>query len=327
MDRFDSTIPSGNFDTALKGGLVAHEIFGGDIISRQLALAKIGGRPRKNLVKNWYFLGGGSQLGFGNFPINQMGQSSYTSPFGNIYSLDQWVLERGSSITLKSTHMEFQTGANAITQPETKEFLDKLVGKQVTVSCLTLENELATATGVVKDFSQNTDIKALFSGGSFAFVVFPNVTVQVGRWAGTGKIVACKVEEGEGQTLAYKDSSGIWRLFETPDFGEMLLNCLLYSYVYSTSITGPQFRYYGGENRLIGILPFPVSMRTSPALSGFPITFRDTDNGEQVVINNAQYFICPTGLTLWWQPSITSGTFVDGHLYTVASTIKFSAEL
>lgn len=294
----------------------------------QKALYNIGGRPNRNLVKNWFFRGEGSQLGFGFFPINQTGKTEYAQDFGNAYGPDNWVLEGGSSIALKSTHMEFQTTNNAITQPETKEFLDKLVGKQVTVSCLTLENELASATGVVNDFSQGTDINAVFSGGSFAFTVFPNVAVQVGRLAGSGNIVACKVEEGPVQTLAYKDSNGIWQLFETPDFGEMLLDCLMYSYVPSTSYTGPQFRFFGGsENRLVGILPFPVKMRKAPVLSGFPITFRDTDNGQNVVIDSAQYFICDTGLTLWWQLNTTSGTFVDGHLYTVTSAIKFSAEL
>lgn len=296
----------------------------------QKALYNIGGRPNRNLVKNWLFGGGGSQLGFGFSPINQRGLTEYVQDLGagNAYGPDNWVLEEGSSIALKSTHMEFSTASNAITQPETKEFLDKLVGKQVTVSCLTLENELASATGVVNDFSQGTGINAVFSGGSFAFTVFPNVAVQVGRLAGSGNIVACKVEEGPVQTLAYKDSNGIWQLFETPDFGEMLLDCLMYSYVPSTSYTGPQFRFFGGsENRLVGILPFPVKMRKAPVLSGFPITFRDTDNGQNVVIDSAQYFICDTGLTLWWQLNTTSGTFVDGHLYTVTSAIKFSAEL
>lgn len=296
----------------------------------QRALHNIGGRPGKNLVKNWFFGGGGSQLGFGFFPINQIGLTEYVQDFGdgNAYGPDNWVLEAGSSIALKSTHMEFKTGGYAITQPETEEFLDKLVGKQITVSCLTLENELATATGIVKDFSQNTGIYARFSGGTFAFVVFPNVAVQVGRWDGSGNIVACKVEEGPVQTLAYKDSGGIWRLFETPDFGEMLLNCQMYSYVPSTSYTGPQFRYYGGgEDRLIGILPFPVQMRKQPVLSGFPITFRDTATGLEVVVSSAQFFVCDIGLTLWWQLNTSSGSFVDGHLYTVTSTIKFSAEL
>lgn len=41
----------------------------------------------ENLLANWYFVGGGSQLGAGIFPINQRGQTSYT---GNNYTIDRW---------------------------------------------------------------------------------------------------------------------------------------------------------------------------------------------------------------------------------------------
>lgn len=231
----------------------------------QKALYNIGGRPNENLVINWFFGGGGSQLGFDFFPINQRGLTEYVqdSGAGNAYGPDNWVLEAGSSIALKSTHMEFSTGANAITQPETKEFLDKLVGKQVTVSCLTLENELATATGIVKDFSQNTGISARFSGGAFAFVVFPNVAVQVGRFAGSGNIVACKVEEGPIQTLAYKDSGGVWRLFETPNFKKMLSQCQLYRVSINCEI-------FSGCSTSAGQaffeIPIPFKMRKLPVI-------------------------------------------------------------
>lgn len=43
---------------------------------------------RPNLLDNWYFVGGGSQQGGGQFPINQRGQTRYTG--GNIYGIDRW---------------------------------------------------------------------------------------------------------------------------------------------------------------------------------------------------------------------------------------------
>ena len=231
----------------------------------QKALFNIGGRPGKNLVKNWFFAGGGSQLGFDCFPINQRGKTEYVQDFGNAYGPDNWVLEGGSSIALKSTHMEFQTTNNAITQPETKEFLDKLVGKQVTVSCLTLENELASATGVVNDFSQATGIQAVFSGGSVAFTVFPNVAIQVARWDGSGNIVACKVEEGPIQTLAYKDSNGIWQLFETQDYGEELARCQ--KNLLRVSINSA-WGYAESAERAYLFISLPVTMRATPVWKG-----------------------------------------------------------
>lgn len=235
--------------------------------SAQLALANLGGRPNRNLVKNWYFAGGGSQLGFGVFPINQRSKTEYTQDFGSAYGPDGWVLEGGSSLALKSTHMEFSTTGNAITQPETKEFLSNLVGKQVTISCLTLDNELATATGIVNDFSQSTGIQAAFSGGSFAFAVFPDVAVQVLRWAGTGKIVACKVEEGPVQTLAYKDSSGIWKLFETPNYVEELACC--HNYLIELNKQRyqiPTFCIAVKGSQWYAQIPIPSTMRTFPAI-------------------------------------------------------------
>ena len=50
----------------------------------QKALRALGGRPNRNLLDNWYFVGGGSQQGGGQFPINQMGQTSYHES-GNIF--------------------------------------------------------------------------------------------------------------------------------------------------------------------------------------------------------------------------------------------------
>lgn len=256
--------------TSISGGAANLDL--SNLTDYQRALHNIGGRPGKNLVKNWFFGGGGSQLGFGFSPINQRGLTEYVQDLGagNAYGPDNWVLEAGSSIALKSTHMEFSTGANAITQPETKEFLDKLVGKQVTVSCLTLENELATATGVVKDFSQNTGINALFSGGSFAFVVFPNVAVQVGRWAGSGNIVACKVEEGPVQTLSYKDHNGIWRLFETTEYGEELARCQQNLLALNNLA---RYRAISIDTNTIDFfIPTPVTMRATPVLQSFSAT-------------------------------------------------------
>lgn len=50
----------------------------------QKALRNIGGRPNRNLLDNWYFVGGGSQQGGGQFPINQRGETSYSTSYGSI---------------------------------------------------------------------------------------------------------------------------------------------------------------------------------------------------------------------------------------------------
>ena len=47
-----------------------------NLSNRQKALRNIGGRPNRNLLDNWYFVGGGSQQGGGKLPINQRSRQS-----------------------------------------------------------------------------------------------------------------------------------------------------------------------------------------------------------------------------------------------------------
>lgn len=56
------------------------------------------GRPayilthNENLLDNWYFVGGGSQQGGGQFPINQRGQTSYSGTNQN--AIDRWKISQ-----------------------------------------------------------------------------------------------------------------------------------------------------------------------------------------------------------------------------------------
>lgn len=52
---------------------------------------KNGAWSNDNLLDNWYFVGGGSQLGDGIFPINQRGQTSYSN--GTNTTIDRWKTE------------------------------------------------------------------------------------------------------------------------------------------------------------------------------------------------------------------------------------------
>lgn len=75
----------------------AEAIVGGQFVSygqaqgltdAQKAVARSNiGTSNKNLLDNWYFVGGGSQQGGTQFPINQRGQTSYS---GVGYSIDRW---------------------------------------------------------------------------------------------------------------------------------------------------------------------------------------------------------------------------------------------
>ena len=316
--------------TSISGGAANLDL--SNLTDYQRALHNIGGRPNHNFLRNALFIGGGDA---GVLPVNQRGQKVYY----NGSSIDRWTLvgngeqkvEVQSDGILLTTTAQFGAYFVQVIDPGD---LAQLRGKTVTLS-----SYLGDDTGFEGGMQAYIDgeyfigISARSNDINFGTFIIPETAstmyVQFGAsGTGTCKAKACKLEEGKIQTLGWKDSSGSVHLFETSNYGEDLARCQRYCYIPSTSYTGPQFRYYGGgEDRLIGILPFPVQMRTIPVLSGFPITFRDTDTGENVVVDSAQYFICDTGLTLWWQLNTTSGSFVDGHLYTVTSQIVFSAEL
>ena len=58
----------------------------------------------RNLLDNAYFVGGGSQLGDGIFPINQRGQSSYT---GNSIGMDRWRNTGNGTTVLNADNVTF----------------------------------------------------------------------------------------------------------------------------------------------------------------------------------------------------------------------------
>lgn len=63
-----------------------------------------------NLLDNWYFVGGGSQLGEGTFPINQRGSTSYT---GNIYTISRWkTTSSNSSLQLRADSIELTAASS-----------------------------------------------------------------------------------------------------------------------------------------------------------------------------------------------------------------------
>lgn len=296
----------------------------------QKALHNIGAMPGKNFVDNARFAKG--------FIVNQMGENSYTVGFTDL-CIDRWRV--WGSVTLEDDGIVVQ---NQSTNPEfmyqniSDEYLSYLRGKKITMSVVYQDSgirKIGSVTCVIAAQGPIDTPEIIIDG--IRFDIYKGTSEPYARYrffyteTGIGKSIKLEAIEaviGDHQTIVYTDGNGSLQFISPGNYAEELAKCQRYSYVSSQYITGPQFRYYGGsENRLVGILPFPVQMRTQPVLSGFPITFRDTDTGGNVVINNAEYFICDIGLTLWWQPSTTSGSFVDGHLYTVTSAIKFSAEL
>ena len=159
------------------------------------------GGTNPNLLDNAYFVGGGSQLGDGIFPINQRGQTSY----GNGQTFDRWKLSAGGTVTLTQSGITFN---GLLFQ---KKALDLVVGETYTLSRQTQNGEVVSITGVVPSTEG-------WMIGSDAFGVYfrPSTKVcDIQIW-GDYSLRAMKLEKGTVSNLAND---------VPPDFGEELAKC------------------------------------------------------------------------------------------------------
>lgn len=273
------------------------------------ALAALNNKPNCNLLDNWYFVGGGMT---GKFPINQRGQTSYGSTTANYNSIDRWLVNSGT--------MSPETDGLNLTGPgiiiQRFENLDLSDGEYV-FSCLTADGcfsapltaEYVNCGPVSITRSTSTDE---------LYINFQNAV----------KLKAVKLERGSQQTLAHQDEDGNWVLNEIPDYGEELAKCQRYCYVLDGSPYNPQFRADVSEDMLIGEIPFPVTMRTTPSVSMFPLTLRYTTTGATIVVSSAKLYVTNAGLSLIFQMQVSEGgPLVNGDIYAPNSKIIFSADL
>lgn len=172
--------------------------------------------------------------------------------------------------------------------------------------CLAIENTNGTAASIIIDQIFEPDLSNALKGktltlsvmvksvkGKFTFqsgdksleiikpglshLVIPswvdkyNYGVRCFNSGGAGKIEisAVKLELGDTQTLAHKDSSGNWVLNEIPDFGEQLRRCMYYAEKVESKdtpvITNSTFVPHGATSAVF-ILPY-ARKRTAPVIS------------------------------------------------------------
>lgn len=241
----------------------------GGATTPQAALRNIGGRPNRNLLDNWYFVGGGSQQGGGQFPINQRGQTSYEA-LG--IAIDRWNLRNGVTLTLESVGIQISRIASSsiemIAQFLPASSWTRIAGMPVTLSAL-INGKLGSVS-----FTFPTNMDALFDSPQIVVDNLlgdvygtPNLNTCSVRFfsteAAAWTIQAVKLELGNHQTLAYQDEDGAWQLFETPDYGEELAKCQRYFYKYVGNIF--LCNYATGEG--YASFEFPVEMRITPTVT------------------------------------------------------------
>lgn len=202
----------------------------------------------RNLLDNWYFVGGGSQQGGGRFPINQRGKLVYHGP---AYSIDRWFIQQGVTLTVNADGITIQnTGSQEMQFSQTLELTEFYPGASYTASAL-----VKSVTGNASIFLQENggDYTTVFNfalhdGLNYGSGIFNETDFEnnlrfifvIGAGASV-KLSSSKLELGPTQTLAYQDEDGNWQLFETLDYGEELAKCQAYLQIYRTQALRPTY--------------------------------------------------------------------------------------
>lgn len=229
----------------------------------QKALRNIGGRPNRNLLDNWYFVGGGSQQGGGQFPINQRGETSYSTSYGSIF--DCWKCGKpGSVITLAHDYLTLNNVGDLF---QITQNVDQ--GEVVTASILATDGLFSGTVTIPVATSENIGINAYQGNGiTIAVLSLAGGNVQFSILTDTEKnLIAGKLELGSGQTLAYQNEEGNWQLFETPDYAEELAKCQRYLLVlpgFNTLFSNIGVGSFFSETEVEITIPTPTTMRIMP---------------------------------------------------------------
>lgn len=256
--------------TSISGGAANLDL--SNLTDYQRALANLGGRPNRNLWDNGYFIGGGSQSGYGNLPINQKGKQLYDQADGNCidrhYKSSDAVVELLGDclkVTLKSNnapnrfaHKFFTVFTSGITY--TVSVLVKSVSNEVNVFVQESGGELVTpVTGTI---SGTGVFSATFTCTKTAMyqVIFSNES----RIDTELELMACGMHASDIQLLAYSESDR-WNLFETPDYGDTLARCQRYLIVETAENEKPGSVYSSTSG--VFTISTAVQMRTTPVLA------------------------------------------------------------
>lgn len=249
---------------------------------------------RPNLLDNWYFVGGGSQQGGGQLPINQ-GVS--TGPFttNGDYGIDRWVNRvstSGSNVTVASDGLKFvsqSSGIYGMTQP--LENKGQYSGLTLTISALLKDVTITSGSdfrlGIVSADAIHHHsafhgyVQITGSGLYFKTITidptylsqypYLSAALYTNNTVVSATLAAVKLEVGDSQTLAHQEN-GQWVLNDMPKFEEELAKCQRFDYWMRNTQSGNLIALEGpvlkGSTRYMnGPLYTPVPMRTNPSVS------------------------------------------------------------
>jgi len=283
---------------------------------------------RPNLLDNWYFVGGGSQLGDGVFPINQRGQTSYS---GAGYYIDRWtnINMTSANMMLQSNGLRFKstsTGrASIITEQRfSNGVYNNLKGKTVTCSVLVPVFSAGSLIVQVGWQSLTIDHAGLFTltasiPSDFSFTYGVRFYTGESESGSDFVISAVKLELGNTQTLAHQVESS-WVLNEIPNYADELVKCQRY-YI----VCGGFFPGYGyNASTFMASISLPVTMVKAPTVSASGTGYFIQDSGHSIASVSNTGGLFDNGVRI-----SGSATTVDVNKMGFVSglTITLSAEL
>ena len=240
---------------------------------------------RKNLLDNWYFVGGGTGT-YGVFPVNQRGQASYST--NQAYCVDRWIWRTSSALTVGASGLSFTAtaGYRLLFQP-INNGVNNLAGKKVTISAL-ISGYSGTDSGVLSLYNANTPYGgasqvggvSISGNGLFSKTIdipsslsYPYLNFGIGAASTSTScsftIEAVKLELGDTQTLAHLEGT-TWVLNEIPNFSDELAKCQRYFTRLNTASTRGRpigFGYVHTTSSLRLAIPLPQPMVADPAVS------------------------------------------------------------
>lgn len=276
---------------------------------------------RPNLLDNWYFVGGGSQQGGGQFPINQRGQTSYT---GTGYKIDRWVELAGGTLEITAAGVNFGKVISSYNYNLTRQTIEAdmsaYVGMNFTVSFLT-PTGFYTKTGALSTSHVYAD-----DGANYIRFSYDTPTKRIGVdivSVSSFTVLAVKLELGDTQTLAHQEN-GVWVLNELPNYQQELAKCQRYFYKTGASFKIRIAQYDGTGKHVWFGLPLPVVMRTTPTASlGIIDLYTPTaSSGQRAASISVVDGASASGIDI--QATFPSDTY-DG--FVIVSGLSISADL
>ena len=249
----------------------------------------------KQLLDNGYFIGGGSQQGERQLPINQNGDVSYNAVG---ICVDRWrIASLNLAVAVNSDGVKLTAGGNAGSIGQLLRDTDWWLGKTVTLSMLYNGTKLVTKSMTIPATRPSASGAVLYQAfesiGSIQlyYDVAPGDAFRVYLVASPNAsytINAVKLELGDIQTLAHQ-VNGAWVLNDIPpDFQTELNKCKAYQVVWKNSSGNVSFIGSGfvGTSTVARIkIPVGVYMKAQPELKSLGSTGYTADDCSLVVDN------------------------------------------